>query len=249
MNLSLLSSCAHKLAPRSVEIVSVHSIVSHLSEDEKDSLSYGFGSKTIASRSKVPELLSAYSAILAGEDNKAMSFKATSEGIFLKREEVGGGGGMTGAASYTVPIERVCARLKLGVLEGMVEEMFGRNAVRIFRVIGYEIKALEITVSGEGLVVNGWRRECATCSSSRSRQVLVNSSINIPCSRKKKSKNISPRLPNMATSLSNKSHEETIELRVDRYFSTTSTFRPVTLNSCPPCTRSSGTSLNEDNSR
>lgn len=106
-----------------------------------DALSFGFGAVTAAARSKISELIAAYCALLAGEDDTGGDL---AEGVFFERDSRGGRGS---GPAYMVMIEKACARLKNQVLETIVEERWGREARRVFRIIEGGNKLSENLVS------------------------------------------------------------------------------------------------------
>ncbi len=111
------------------DTTSVTMLLPHLTETEKDSLSFGFGASSSTSRSRQAELVSAYLALLAGEDNMAAD---RASGVFLEAE---GGGSKGGGQQYRVALERVCGRLKRQLLDSVVLEKWGDEGKRLIKII------------------------------------------------------------------------------------------------------------------
>ena len=119
----------------------MQAVLTRLEEHERDSLSLGFGGKSLTSKSKIHELLAGYAAILAGEDDQN-AYRA--EGVFLGRDM------MAASASgpqYMVLFERICSRLKRQLLESFVEETQGPLGRRVFNAVMHGDKVTEEMVS------------------------------------------------------------------------------------------------------
>lgn len=120
---------------------SLQSVFAHLTDAERDSLSFGFGGKSQTSKSKVHELLAGYAALLAGEDN-GNAYRA--EGVFLGRDMMAPS---SSGPQYMVLLERICNRLKKQLLESYVEETQGPVGKRVFNAVMHGDKVTEEMVS------------------------------------------------------------------------------------------------------
>jgi DNA-directed RNA polymerase III subunit RPC3 len=107
---------------------SVAMMLPQLSDKERDALAIGFGAKYPSSRNRAAELVSAYCALLAGEDNLHAD---RAQGVFLENE----GGSRGGGSQYRVSLEKVCGRLKRQLLDAVVTEKWGNNAKRLISII------------------------------------------------------------------------------------------------------------------
>ncbi|KAG7562026.1 hypothetical protein FFLO_02498 [Filobasidium floriforme] len=124
----------------------MQAVFTQMREHERDSLSLGFGGKSLTSKSKIHELLAGYAAILAGEDDQN-AYRA--EGVFLGRDI------MAASASgpqYMVLFERICSRLKRQLLESFVEETQGPMGKRVFNAVMHGDKVTEEMVVSKALI-------------------------------------------------------------------------------------------------
>lgn len=119
----------------------MHTILAHLSDTERDSLSLGLGSRSITSKSKIQEILAAYASILAGEDNNNAW---ASDGVFMTRNMMAAS---AAGAQYTVAYEKICTRMKRQLMEAYVESLEGGVGRRVFNAVLSGDKVTEEMVS------------------------------------------------------------------------------------------------------
>lgn len=123
------------------DAISLSAALTHMSNTDKDMLSFGLGADKMASRKRIGELAAAFAELLSGQDDQGAD---RSDGVFLVKDVIGARA--TGGA-YRVLFERVGERLKRQLLDAFVEERWGPEARRLLRVLSQGQKLSESSVS------------------------------------------------------------------------------------------------------